>query len=48
MRSAFTKIIKIIKTISTNNPNSKLIARKNQMINNCQNSLKDLCENLVK
>ena len=27
MRSAFTKIIKIIKTISTNNPNSKLILK---------------------
>ena len=46
MKLAFYKIINIIESISLQNPNSQLIAKKNQMINSCENSLIDLCENL--
>ena len=44
---ASEKIINIIDIVSKKNPNSELIAKKNQMINNCQNSLKDLCKSLL-
>jgi len=43
---AFKKIIYIIENVSKKKPNSKLIAEKNQMINKCENSLKDLCQRL--
>ena len=46
MYPAFKKIIGIIERISSKNPNSQLIAKRNQFINNCQNALKDLCESL--
>ena len=44
---ASQKIIKIIDIISEKKPNSELIAKKNQMINRCENSLKDLCKRLL-
>jgi len=44
---ASKKIINIIETISEKNPSSELIAKKNQMINKCENSLKDLCKRLI-
>ena len=44
---ASKKIINIIQNISKLNPDSKLIAKKNQMINKCENSLKDLCKRLI-
>ena len=47
MKMASNKIINIIDLFSKKNPNSKIIAKKNQMINNCRNSLKDLCCSLV-
>lgn len=40
---AFNKIMKIIEYISDSNIDTKLIARKNQMINKCENTLIDLC-----
>ena len=40
------KILKNIENISRRKPNSQLIAKKNQIINNCRNSLKDLCDSL--
>lgn len=43
---ASEKILKIIGDISKKKPNLELIAKKNQMINNCRNSLKDLCYSL--
>ena len=43
---ASEKILKIIEDISKKKPNLELIAKKNQMINNCRNSLKDLCDSL--
>ena len=46
MYSAFKKITKIINRVSLSKPNSKLIALKNQEINNCKNALKDLCDSL--
>ena len=46
MYPAFRKIIEIIESISSKNPNSQLIAKRNQAINNCQNALTDLCESL--
>ena len=46
MSIAFNKIMNIIEYISKFNIKSELIAKKNQMINNCQNALKDLCKNL--
>ena len=47
MEPASNKILKIIKTINKRNIDSQLIAKKNQMINNCKNALKDLCEGLL-
>ena len=47
MEPAFNKILKIIMTINKRNFDSQLIAKKNQMINNCKNALKDLCEGLL-
>ena len=46
MEVASLKILKIMKTIYESNPNTFLIAKKNQMINNCKNALKDLCSSL--
>ena len=46
IKLAVEKILTIIENISKSNPNSELIAKKNQLINNCKNSLKDLCYNL--
>ena len=46
MNIAAEKIVNIIQNISSRNPNLKLIAKKNQMINNCENALNDLCHSL--
>ena len=46
MKPAFYKIKKLMEIISSKNPDSYLIAKKNQMLNNCLNSLKDLCQNI--
>ena len=46
MSPAANKILNIIQIISKINPNTKLIAKKNQLINNCQNALNDLCQSL--
>ena len=46
MNIAAEKIVNIIQNISSRNPNLKLIAEKNQMINNCENALNDLCHSL--
>ena len=43
---AFNKIMNIIENISKLNIQTELIARKNQMINRCENSLIDLCKSL--
>ena len=40
------KNLLINKKILLSNPNSELIAQKNQEINKCQNALKDLCDSL--
>lgn len=47
MKLASNKIIRIIKDISEKNPNSYLIAKKNQITNNCKNALLDLCNCLI-
>ena len=46
MELAFNKIMKKIEFLSQSNINTYLIAKKNQMLNNCLNSLKDLCQNI--
>ena len=43
---AFKKIMNIIEKISSLNVQTQLIAKKNQMINKCENSLIDLCKSL--
>lgn len=47
MNLAYKIIMEKIKKIIKLNPNTKLIARKNQKINKCQNSLDDLCKSLL-
>ena len=47
MTYAFKKIITIIENITFSKPNTEIIAKKNQQINNCNNALKDLCESLL-
>ena len=44
---ALNKILKIMKIVNDRNPNSLLIAKKNQIINHCKNALKDLCRSLL-
>lgn len=46
MKKAYKKIIEKVKKLKKINPNSKLIAKKNQKINHCHNSLDDLCLSL--
>ena len=46
MKIAANKILNIIQNISIRNPNLELIAKRNQMINNCENALNDLCQSL--
>ena len=46
MRLAFNKIMNIIESISKSNINTELIAKKNQLVNKCDNALVDLCKNL--
>ena len=46
MAYAFHKINKIIENITLSKPDTKIIAKKNQKINNCYNALKDLCKSL--
>ena len=43
---AFKKIMNIIEKISKSNIQTKLIAKKNQMFNKCENALIDLCKSL--
>ena len=43
---AFNKIMNIIEKISKSNIQTKLIAKKNQIANKCENSLIDLCKSL--
>lgn len=47
MKYAFNIIMKKIKIISKTFPDAEKIAKKNQKINQCQNSLKDLCKGLL-
>ena len=47
MKHAYRKIIAKIENISKMNPDTKLISKKNQEINKCQNSLDDLCKTLI-
>lgn len=46
MIPAANKILNIIQIIFKRNPNSQLIAKRNQVINNCENALNDLCHSL--
>ena len=46
IKLASEKILYIIDTISKKNPSTTLIAKKNQLINKCENALLDLCHNL--
>lgn len=46
MKPAFNKIMEKIENISSKNPNSQLIAKINQNINDCRNALNDLCKNI--
>ena len=46
MELAFNKIMKKIEFLSQSNINTYLIAKKNQMINKCENALIDLCKNV--
>lgn len=43
---AFNKIMTIIENISKSNIRTELIAKKNQIVNKCENSLIDLCKSL--
>ena len=47
MLYAYKKIMQKIETIIKSHPNSKLIAKKNQEINKCENALEDLCKSLT-
>jgi len=47
MTLAFNKIMKIIDNLSKKNIKTELIAEKNQIINNCKNTLIDLCKSLI-
>ena len=47
MKIAFFKIKKLIKKITKTHPNIQSISNKNIQINNCKNSLKDLCQSLI-
>ena len=44
MRPAFNKIMKIIRNVSKNHPNSEQIGKINQKINKCQNALDEICK----
>ena len=46
MKKAYNRIMEKIETISKLNPDTNLIAKKNQEINKCEKSLEDLCESL--
>lgn len=46
MKNAYNIIIKKINYITNLNPNLDIIAKKNQEINKCENSLNDLCQKL--
>ena len=43
---SFKKIMNIIEKVSKMNIKTELIAKKNQIINSCENSLIDLCNGL--
>ena len=47
MKSAFNIIMEKIEIIIKSNPNSELIAKNNQEYYKCQNSLEELCKNLI-
>jgi len=44
---AFKKILNKIKFITKKQPNTEFISKINQKINNCKNSLNDLCKGLI-
>ena len=46
MELAFNKIMKKIEFLSQSNINTNLIAKKNQIVNKCENALIDLCKSL--
>ena len=46
MSHAFINIYKKMEIITNINPDTQLIAEKNQNINKCQNSLDDLCKGI--
>ena len=48
IKQAFNKIIKIINDISNNNPDSIMIGKINQELNNCERAFDDLCEGIIK
>ena len=43
---AYNKIIEIIELIKKSGSNTEIIAKKNQIVNSCENSLIDLCKSL--
>ena len=43
---AYNKIIEIIEFIKKSGSNTEIIAKKNQIVNSCENSLIDLCKSL--
>ena len=47
MKYAYKIIFEKMNIITKLNPNTKLISKKNQEINKCQNSLNDLCKSLL-
>jgi hypothetical protein len=47
MQPAYKKIMGIIKNITFSEPDSNLIAKKNQEINKCEKTLDDLCEGIL-
>ena len=46
MNQAYRIIMKKIEILTNLHPNTQLIAKINQEINNCQNALNDLCQNI--
>lgn len=46
MNQAYQIIMKIIEIVTNLNPNTQSVAKINQEINKCQNSLNDLCKSL--
>ena len=47
MTKAYSKIMEKIQNITISVPNMKIIAKKNQEINKCENALNDLCNSIL-